>query len=88
LPRLRVTEVFDSEERSILAVERVDTLTVEHVTGAVVSVSVQPIAVIVRDDRHVYATDMESNPVDLDRLCDQHPGLDLELAARIAAHER
>ena len=70
MAQLRVTEVFDSEERSILAVEQVNTLTVKHVAGTFVSVSVSPIVLVVRDDRHVYATDMASNPVDLDVLCD------------------
>lgn len=88
MSQLRVTEVFDSEQRSILAVEQVDTLTARHVAGVFVSVAIRPIAIVVRDDRHVYATDMESKPIDLDALCDSHPGLDLELAAGIAAHER
>lgn len=87
MPTLRVAEVFDSDQFSVLAIERIDVLTTRHVAGTVASVSIRPIALVVRDDRHVRACDMDGEPIDLDALCDSYPGVDLELAARVAAHE-
>jgi uncharacterized spore protein YtfJ len=87
MSRLRVSEVWGSAERSILAIEQVDSLMVEHVSGAGLSVSIRPVALVVREDRRVHAFDLESKPVDLDWLCDRNPGLDLALAAAVAAQE-
>ena len=87
MPTLRIAEVFESDERSILVVERIDILTTRHAAGAAASVSIRPIAVVMRDDRHVRACDLDGNPIDLDALCDSYPGVDLELAARFAGHE-
>ena len=88
MPTLRIAEVFESEEHSILAIERIDVLTTRHAVGAAASASIRPIALVVREDRHVRACDLNGNPIDLDALCDSYPGVDLELAARVAAHER
>lgn len=87
MPTLRIAEVFESDEYSILAIERIDVITTRHAAGTAASASIRPIALVIRDDRHVRTCDLDGNPIDLDALCDSYPGVDLELAARFAAHE-
>ena len=77
--------MFNSDERSILAVERVDSMTVHNVTAGFVSASIQPVAIVVRERQHVVAYDIESNLVDLDQLRDAVAGLDLLLTEAVAA---
>ena len=85
--QLRITEVLDSEARSILAVERVDALTASHVAGVAAGLSLRPVAIVVREDRRIVAYDMQGRSIDLDGWCDANPGLDLALAEAIAAQE-
>ncbi len=83
--QLRITEVMKSEARSILAVERLDALTARHVAGVAVSLSLRPVAIVVREGRHVVAYDMQAQPIDLDSWCDANPGLDVALTDAVAA---
>ena len=84
MPHVRVTEIFASAERSVLAVERLDVITARHAAGAFASLSIRPIAVLVRNDRRVAAYGVDAHSIDLDRLCDENPGLDVALAEAVA----
>ena len=73
---LRTSEIFNDTGMRLIAVESVD---IQHgKTGTVcqLSCNIKPVAVIVCGTELCYALDMDANPVAIDQLRQDIPGLD------------
>jgi hypothetical protein len=73
---LRASELFNEAGLRLVAVESVDIQNSKTGICFRLSGNIKPVAVIVCGTEACYALDMDANPVDIDQLRQDIPGLD------------